>query len=73
MTQPPSTYKQMRMVNRTNPDQITVEMGAQSVSPRERYHVVNRWTQIMDQYPNLDLVIEERTVTQQFTDWEPAS
>jgi hypothetical protein len=50
-----------------------VEMGAQSVSPRERYHVVNRWTQIMDQYPNLDLVIEERTVTQQFTDWEPAS
>jgi hypothetical protein len=65
----PLTYTQVRLVNLSG-DKTKVEQGARSVSPTEKTYVMGKWTEIMERYPHLHLAIEERSVTQTFTEWE---
>jgi hypothetical protein len=67
---PPPTYTQMRLVNLSG-DKPKTEQGPRNVSsPTDKAYVLARWAKVMTQYPHLHLAIEERTVTQTFTDWE---
>lgn len=66
------TYEQVRLVSREPDGSTKVHQGTRSVSPRERKSVLDKWVAIMDQYPDMHLAIESRTVTQSHTEWETA-
>lgn len=65
------THSQLRLVTLNDDGTVRTHHEMASVSgERDRAYYMSKWTRLMDQHPMLHLAIEERTVTQSFTEWD---